>query len=191
MNWGEKKRQAFKCHGRNKAFNVIKGCIGFMRMPHLIILGMPRCPTLASHSLRRRGLDIQEAYKGLIQMYKSDGRAISKHEPYTEAPKSGQSHSPHRLTVPLTAEEEGCVTDLSSERGSPTWKTLAVSLRTSPQSLQVALPRIVRPGFGIWRTWIWTLTLCLPCWWDLGKHGMLSESLSYALLLSNNSSWFE
>lgn len=63
---------------------------------------------------------MQETYKGLIQMYKSDGRAISKYEPYIEAPKSGQSHSPHRLTVPLTVEEEGCVMDLSSEKDSPT-----------------------------------------------------------------------
>lgn len=50
---------------------------------------------------------MQETYRGLIQMHKCDGRAISKHEPYPEAPKSGQSQSPYRFTVLLTIEEEG------------------------------------------------------------------------------------
>ena len=92
---------------------------------------------------------MQETYKGLIQMHKSDGRAISKHEPYPEAPKSGQSQSPYRFTVPLTIEEELYVMDLESERGSPSSKTMAVSFGTSPQSLEVAFSCIGRPGFGI------------------------------------------
>lgn len=111
-------------------------------------------------------------------MYKSDGRAISKREPYTEAPNSGQSQSPYRFTVPLTIEEEGCVMYLESERGSLTWKTIAVSLGTSPQSLG-SCPLVhcetwfwnlkdlnlnfdtVYPAGEIWASMVCFLSLCL------------------------------
>lgn len=177
MKWGGKKtRQAFKCHRKNKVFNVINGCIGFMRMPHIIILGMPLCPTLSLHSLeKKKGLGKLESYKGLIQMHKSRWESNFKVWALywrTKDRAVSISIQIHCSKTPTSLDYRGrrLYHGLGEwKRYSRTWKTFAVSLRTNPHTLQVALSSIKRPVFGIWKTWIRTLALCLPCWLDLGK----------------------